>query len=149
MSKQDKDRLLEEQFLCRVAFKGNEYPYIAPFQYAFVDGSLYLHLTDYGTKMEMLETDNRVCVEIEKYEPDLSNYSFVVLKGKLEIVTDPEERGRAISRMAEIGKRRLSVNFLAAHGLNTSEGWSQLSPDKPLIIFKLKDASQTVGLKSP
>jgi hypothetical protein len=66
--------------LCRIAFKGNKYPYMAPFQYVFMDGSIYFHFTDYGRKMRLLEKDKRVCVEIEKYKPDLSEYKFIVLR---------------------------------------------------------------------
>lgn len=55
--------------------------------------------------MKLLEKDKRVCVEIEKYLPDMSDYSFVVLRGKLNIVTDPEERAEVIRRMLMKGKR--------------------------------------------
>jgi len=78
MEKLEIEKLLREQMVCRIAFKGNEYPYMAPFQYVAMDGFLYFHFTDYGKKMRLLEKDKRVCVEIEKYRPDLSEYNFVV-----------------------------------------------------------------------
>ena len=135
--------------LCRIAFKGNEYPYMAPFQYVLMNGSIYFHFTDYGRKMRLLEKDKRVCVEIEEYKPDLSEYNFVVLRGTLKVVTDPQERAMVIRRMAEEGEQKLSPNFLAAHGFKKEEGWSSLTPEKPLIIVKLEDVSQEIGLKSP
>jgi len=113
-----------------------------------MNGALYFHFTDYGRKMKILKTDNRVCVEIEKLSPDLSEYYFVSLRGRLEVVEDSEERNAAIMRMTEDGKQRLSPNFLAAHGLKRNEGWSSLTPEKPFVILKL-DVVEEIGLKSP
>lgn len=149
MEKPEIEKLLREQLLCRIAFKGGKYPYMAPFQYVFMDGSLYFHFTEYGKKMKLLERDKRVCVEIEKYKPDLSEYSFVVLRGKLKVVADWQERDKVIRMMAEEGKRKLSTNFLAAHGFKKDEDWSSFTPEKTLIIVKLESIAQEIGLKSP
>jgi len=143
------EKLIREQMLCRIAFKGNQYPYMAPFQYVLVNGTLYFHFTDYGKKMRLLDKDKHVCVEIEKYKPDLSEYNFVVLRGKLKVVADPEERTKVINRMAEEGKQDLSTNFLVAHGFKKEEGWSSFTPEKPLVIVKLEEVAETVGIKSP
>lgn len=143
------EKLIREEILCRIAFKGNKYPYMAPFQYVYMNETLYFHFTDYGKKMKLLEKDSRVCVEIERYRKDLSEYSFVALRGTLEVVTDPQERAEAIKRMAEDGQRKLSRNFLAAHGLEKEEGWSSLTSEKPLVIVKLEDVTEEIGLKSP
>ena len=149
MEKSEIERLLREQMLCRIAFKGDEYPYMAPFQYVLMDGFLNFHFTDYGKKMKLLEKDKRVCVEIEKYRPDLSEYKFVVLRGKLEVVRDPQERAKVIKRIAEEGRQKLSTNFLAAHGFKKEEGWSSFTPEKPVVIVKLKEVTEEIGIKSP
>ena len=47
MEKFEIEKLLQEQMLCRIAFKGDKYPYIAPFQYVLMGGSLYFHFTDW------------------------------------------------------------------------------------------------------
>ena len=149
MEKSEVENLLREQMLCRIAFKGDEYPYMAPLQYVLIDGFLYFHFTDYGKKMNLLEKDKRVCVEIEKYRPDLSEYNFVVLRGELEVVRDPQERAKVINRMAEEGKQKLSTNFLVAHGFKKEEGWSSFTPERPVVIVKLKEVTEEIGLKSP
>jgi nitroimidazol reductase NimA-like FMN-containing flavoprotein (pyridoxamine 5'-phosphate oxidase superfamily) len=149
MEKFEIEKLLQEQMLCRIAFKGDKYPYMAPFQYVLMDGFLYFHFTDYGKKMRLLEKDKRVCVEIEKYKPDLSEYNFVVFRGELEVVRDPQERAKVISRIAEDGKRKLSTNFLSAHGFKKEEGWSSFTPERPVVIVKLKKVAEKIGLKSP
>ena len=149
MNKQEIEKLIQEQMLCRIAFKGDEYPYMAPFQYVFINGSIYFHFADYGRKMKLLEKDKRVCVEVEKYKPDLSEYEFVLLRGCLKVVTDSNERVTVMKRMAKEGQQKLSPNFLAAHGFNKEEGWSSFSQEKPLIIVKLENVAQEIGLKSP
>lgn len=148
MTKQEIQNLIREQMLCRIAFKAAEYPYIAPFQYVFINGSIYFHFTDYGRKRKLIQTDNRVCVEIESFRPDMSRYNFVVLRGKVKTVTDPLERATVINRMAEDGKQKVSPNFLAAHGFKKEDGWSSLSPEKPLVILRFEVAEE-IGLKSP
>jgi nitroimidazol reductase NimA-like FMN-containing flavoprotein (pyridoxamine 5'-phosphate oxidase superfamily) len=149
MGKFEIEKLLQEQMLCRIAFKGDKYPYMAPFQYVLMGGFLYFHFTDYGKKMRLLEKDKRVCVEIEKYRPDLSEYNFVVFRGELRLVGDPQERAEVINRIAEEGKQKLSTNFLAAHGFKKEEGWSSFTPDKPVMIVKLERVTEKIGLKSP
>ncbi len=150
MTGQEIKQLLKEQILCRIAFGGNIAPYIAPFQYAYVDGHLYFHFTDYGKKIGLLEEGNPVCVEIEKYTSDMSEYSFVVLTGNLRLVTEQKERIKAVEEMVDIAKiNQLSNNFLLAHGVPKEEGWDFLTPDKPLLIIKLENVSEVIGLKSP
>jgi nitroimidazol reductase NimA-like FMN-containing flavoprotein (pyridoxamine 5'-phosphate oxidase superfamily) len=150
MSKAEIDGLIEEQFLCRIAFGGKLAPYIAPFQYVFMKGYLYFHFTDYGRKMGLLENDVSVCVEIEKYAPDLSAYSFVVLTGKLQVVAEVAESVAALAKMVgDAQRKQLSTNFLVAHGIPKEVGWLALTEDKPVIIVKLVKVIEVSGLKSP
>jgi len=150
MSKAEIDQLIGEQFLCRIAFGGKRAPYIAPFQYVFVGGVLYFHFTDYGKKLGLLEEGNPVCVEIECYTQDLGEYSFVTLVGKLQVVTGSQEKAEAVARMVEdAAAKGLSTNFLPAHGLPKESDWSSLNAENPLIVVKLVDVTEIVGLKSP
>jgi nitroimidazol reductase NimA-like FMN-containing flavoprotein (pyridoxamine 5'-phosphate oxidase superfamily) len=149
MKENEIEQLIREQFLCRIAFKGDLQPYIAPFQYAYVNGILYFHFTDYGKKMSFFKQETPVCVEIECYTPNLSEYGFVVLTGKLRLVEDQEERKKAIEKMAEVGKQKISANFLIAHGFSQGSDWSVFSADKPILIIKLDEVTEKIGLKSP
>ena len=149
MEKSEIKKLLREQMICRIAFKGKNYPYLAPFQYVLIEDSLYFHFTDYGKKMTLIENDKRVCVEIEKYNPDLSEYNFVVFRGDLEIVENSDERTKVINKIAKKGKQKLSTNFLAVHGIKKEEGWDSITPKRPMVIFKLKKITEQIGLKSP
>ena len=149
MKKSEIERLIKEQYLCRIAFRGEEFPHIAPFQYVFTNGTLYFHFTAYGRKMKLIDKHEKVCVEIEQYNPDLSQYMFITLKGKLSTVTDPAEKSEAIKKMRDFGKKRLSNNFLAAHGLRANENWDSLAAEKPIVVVKLGSLVAESGLKSP
>jgi nitroimidazol reductase NimA-like FMN-containing flavoprotein (pyridoxamine 5'-phosphate oxidase superfamily) len=148
MTEKEIDKLISGQFLCRIAFGGGDSPYIAPFQYVVVDDTLYFHFTDYGKKMSFLKQKTPVCVEIERYTSNLSEYEFVVLYGNLELVDNREERRRVIVKMAELGKQQLSTNFLVAHGFPQGSDWSDFSVDQPILIIKLDDVKEKTGLKS-
>jgi nitroimidazol reductase NimA-like FMN-containing flavoprotein (pyridoxamine 5'-phosphate oxidase superfamily) len=150
MTKQEIWKLIRRKRLCRIAFRGTDYPYMAPFQYISIDDKLYFHFTDYGSKMQLIEKDNHVCVEIEEYTEDLSEYCFVVLRGKLNVVTNVNERINALKKLAEDGKIHLSPNFLPAHGFSKDDGWNSLtSTDNSLVILRLHNIKKEVGLKSP
>jgi nitroimidazol reductase NimA-like FMN-containing flavoprotein (pyridoxamine 5'-phosphate oxidase superfamily) len=146
MEENEIEKLVNEQFLCRIAFRGDFQPYIAPFQYVVIDGTLYFHFTDYGKKMSFFKQETLVCVEIERYTPNLSEYQFVVLTGKLRLVEDLEERKMAIEKM---GEQRLSPNFLVAHGFSQGSDWGDFSDEKPILIIKLDEVTEKAGLKSP
>jgi nitroimidazol reductase NimA-like FMN-containing flavoprotein (pyridoxamine 5'-phosphate oxidase superfamily) len=149
MSRKEIDDLISEQFLCRIAFRGKNTPYIAPFQYVFMNKRLYFHFTDYGDKMVLFKEGFPVCVEIEKYSSNLSEYAFVILTGTLKIVAEEEERRKVIQKMAETGSAKLSTNFLYAHGFESQIGWSAFNAEQPILILRLEKVTSIKGLKSP
>ena len=150
MSKAEIEQLLSEQFLCRIAFEGKNAPYIAPFHYVYINDALYFHFTDYGKKKGLLEEGNPVCVEIEHYTTNLSEYCFVVLVGKLSVVTERQEKANVITRIIEDAKaKRLSTIFLSAHGLPKELDWVSLKAENDLVVVKLVDVTEISGLKSP
>jgi hypothetical protein len=55
----------------------------------------------------------------------------------------------AIKKMRDYGKKRISVNFLAAHGLRADKNWDSLAAEKPIVIVKLDPLVAESGLKSP
>lgn len=148
MNEEEVNKLIKTQFICRIAFAGKEGPYIAPFQYVWINNQLYFHFTNYGNKIAFLKEQKQVCVEIEKFTPNLSEYAFIVLEGTLKLVEDKEERSKAIQKLSEIGKEKLSPNFLLAHGFNSNEGWSILNTEQPIMIIKLDKVKSKKGLKS-
>lgn len=149
MSRTEIDDLMTSQFLCRIAFRGKDSIHIAPFQYVYLNRNLYFHFTDYGNKMALFKEGFPVCVEIERYSPNLSEYAFVTLTGTLRQVAEGNERKKAIQKMAEIGSTKLSTNFLCAHGFERQKGWSAFNVEEPILILRLENVTSVKGLKSP
>ena len=50
MEKQEYDRLIEKGYVCRIAFQGEKYPYIAPFLYVFDGSFMYFLSTKYQVR---------------------------------------------------------------------------------------------------
>ena len=79
LGKSECEKLIFDEYVCRIAFKGDKYPYIAPFIYVCDGEYLYFLSTNYGKKIQYFRENPCVAVEIEKKSPDLSEYKFVVL----------------------------------------------------------------------
>jgi nitroimidazol reductase NimA-like FMN-containing flavoprotein (pyridoxamine 5'-phosphate oxidase superfamily) len=95
MEKEEYDRLIKENYVSRIAFKGTSYPYVAPFLYVFDGHNLFFLSTKYGKKIQYFNENPDVAVEIERISPDLSSYTFVTLLGRLDEVTDIAEDSQA------------------------------------------------------
>jgi len=149
MQKSAYDRLIRESHICRIAFKGDSYPYVAPFIYVFDGRHMYFMSTRYGRKLRYFQQDPRVSVEVEQYAPDLSRFSFVTLRGELTEVEDPQE-GRAIREMFVdlIRDRELSSNILAALGYHPGDSLEQLVEEDKNLIWKLVKVRKIVGLQN-
>jgi len=142
------EKLIQEQIVCRIAFRGIDYPAISLFQYTRLNGSLFFHFTEYGKKLESLENDSFVCVEIEDFTKDLGMFRFVLLKGRLQEVVDPNKKAKVIRKMALEGERRLSTKFLAVHGFGKGSDWSSFKDKKSMTIVEFLTL-EAMGLKSP
>lgn len=147
MNENEINEAIKTQNLCRIAFIDNEYPYISPFQYVFIDDILYFHFTDYGKKKKILSKNANVCVSIEKFEPDLSSYYFISLQGKLELVEDNNLKNKVINQMMISASNKYSHNFLSAHGFEKGQGWDALT-SKGQLIYKFIQIGTPIGLKS-
>jgi nitroimidazol reductase NimA-like FMN-containing flavoprotein (pyridoxamine 5'-phosphate oxidase superfamily) len=148
LSSREIDSIINEQIICRIGFRGGEYPSMSLFQYTRIGDSLFFHFTEYGNKLESLETDNRVCVEIEDLSVDLGEFRFVLLKGRLQVVVDEKKKEEVVRRLAVEGKKRLSEKFLAAHGFGKGSDWSTFENNKSMIIVEFL-RSEALGLRSP
>jgi len=151
MAKVEYDGLVEEQYVCRIAFKGQEHPYIAPFIYVFDGRFMYFLSTNYGKKVQHFRDNPFVTVEIEHYSPDLSAFSFVALPGRLVAVEDNDQK-RAVREMFVnlIKSKSLSTNVLSALGHSPQEPVEVLLLDEKSSVWKLVGVKvdEILGLKS-
>ena len=152
MERPEYDALIEGGYICRIAFKGENYPYIAPFLYVFDGRCMYFLFTKYGRKVKHFEQDPHVAVEVEVYSPDLSYFAFVVIPGRLVEVEDLEVK-RAVRQMFMelIRKRNLSSHVLSALGYPPGEPVEALLIEERNSIWKLVGVNieEITGLKSP
>jgi uncharacterized protein len=150
MNKSEYDTLIEEEYICRIAFKGDSHPYIAPFLYIFDGKFMYFLSTKYGKKVQNFMQNPSVTVEVEKYTPDLSNFAFVAIPGRLEDVQDPEIKTIVRQKFVElIKKKNLSSNVLSALGHSPEEPIEALLTEERNNVWKLAgvNVGAILGLK--
>jgi nitroimidazol reductase NimA-like FMN-containing flavoprotein (pyridoxamine 5'-phosphate oxidase superfamily) len=151
MGKTEYDRLVKEEYICRIAFKGEEHPYIAPFLYVFDGRFMYFLSTNYGRKMQSFRDNPCVTVEIESYSPDLSEFSFVALPGRLVEVEDAGEKNQIRESFVNLIKSKgLSSNVLSALGHSPQEPVEVLLAGERTLVWKLAGVKvhEILGLKS-
>mgnify|MGYP000384625855 CR=1 FL=1 len=149
MEKQEYDRLIDEGYVCRIAFQGEKYPYIAPFLYVFDGKFLYFLSTKYGRKNDLFKKHPYVSVEVEKYSSDLSCYTFVTMQGYLvqeeDAITKKIVRKKFVDLIEE---RNLSTNILAALGHQPDEPVDAITAEERSNIWKLTGVVDIVALKN-
>jgi nitroimidazol reductase NimA-like FMN-containing flavoprotein (pyridoxamine 5'-phosphate oxidase superfamily) len=149
MKKSDYDQLIKEECICRIAFKGESHPYIAPFLYVFDGSFLYFLSTKYGKKLEYFRKSPYVSVEIERYSKDLSSYMFVTLQGYLEEVHDSIEKKVVREKFVDlIVARDLSCNILAALGHSPEDPPAAIAEEERSLVWKLVGVKDLVALKN-
>ena len=150
MGKLEYDRLVKEQYICRIAFKGEEHPYIAPFLYVFDGRFMYFLSTNYGRKQQNFRDNPSVTVEIENYSPDLSTFGFVALPGRLVEIDDDGEKSRIRECFVNLIKSKgLSSNVLSALGHSPQEPVEALLAGERTLVWKLVGVKvdEILGLK--
>jgi len=150
MIKREYDSLIRNQYMCRISFKGGKYPHIAPFLYIFDGNYLFFLSTKYGKKIEYFRENPHVTVEIDNYHPDLSDYKFVTLSGRLVEVKDEKERVGIRSNFVKmIKEKKFSKNIMIALGHSIDEPIEAIvdGGDRTLV-WKLVGVEKITGLKS-
>jgi len=149
MSKKEYDEFIREQYVSRIAFK-DDFPYIAPFLYVFDGRFIYFLSTKYGKKVELLQRDSQVAVEIEYYESDMSKYRFVTLQGHLIEVEEEGEKLKVRKMFVNmIQDKNLSPQVLAALGHSPEDPRESLIENERSSVWKLVDVQEIVALKNP
>ncbi len=147
MSEHEIKEALGNNHLCRIAFIDEDYPYISPFQYVYLDHTLYFHFTDYGKKMQIIKENRNICVSIESFERDLNKYYFISLQGELVLIEDVKVKEQVLMKLVANAKEQFSKNFLTAHGFSKDRGWDAFEL-KNQLIYKFVQKKEAIGLKS-
>lgn len=149
MEKEEYDKLIAENHVSRIAFMGDDYPYVAPFLYVFDGHNLYFLSTKYGKKIQYVKRNPNVAVEIERFTPDMSSYTFVTLLGRLAEVSNDSEGMRIRKEFVDLIKtRNLSSNIIAALGHSPGEPLESVVNESRSLIWKLEAVKDIVALKN-
>jgi nitroimidazol reductase NimA-like FMN-containing flavoprotein (pyridoxamine 5'-phosphate oxidase superfamily) len=75
----------------RLGLSINGEPHIIPLGFVYEKGQIAFHSCIKGTKMEALQTNPRVCFEVDETISDTSMYKSVILHGYARILSEPSE----------------------------------------------------------
>lgn len=102
--------ILDEGFICHIGFVVDGQPFVIPTGYARVDNKLYIHGSQASRMLRTLSTGIDACVTVTLVDGLVLarsafhhsiNYRSVVVFGRATLVTDPEEKNRALFAFSE------------------------------------------------
>jgi nitroimidazol reductase NimA-like FMN-containing flavoprotein (pyridoxamine 5'-phosphate oxidase superfamily) len=102
--------ILDAAFLCHVGFAVDGQPYVIPTGYGRVGDDLYIHGSAASRMLRNLSLGIEVCVTVTILDGLVlarsafhhsMNYRSVVVLGKAELVTDAEEKLRALAAISD------------------------------------------------
>lgn len=129
---------LEAERVGRIGLHDEPCPYVVPTDFAYADGSVYIHSPEGGKKTALARRDPRVCFEVDRYSDDVTEYWSILIRGDIEEVRDPDVRREAMRLMA---KKAASSGGWKAHPGGTPGMGS-------IVVFRIGVREMT-GVKSP
>jgi len=115
----DQERIIKRAKICHVGMIDGDKPYVLAFNFGYENKTIYLHTSNYGGKLGILEKNNNVCIEFdvdhELFYRDKEvacswtwKYRSVIAHGKAEIIDDYEEK---IKGLKIFMKNYSDINF--------------------------------------
>jgi hypothetical protein len=140
------EEILREQEVGRLATAVGDEPYVVPINYAYYDGKIIFHSHKDGTKMANIAKNPKVCFEVDSGEivkaEKPCNYTWrymsVIVKGRVNVLSDPAER--------LVAMRRISDKY--APGKGKALTMDELAKNPKLILAEIVIDEMT-GKKSP
>lgn len=147
MTKKETEALLKSCQVCRMALNDRVQPYLICLDYVYTGGKMYFHFANYGKKMELIEKDPHVSVELDSYNTSVTKYQNATFMGKLALVTDAAEKKRASAALVKAIRPPTGVKKVAArHGYDKLD--ESLFASNGSMLMRL-DVEEYVALKSP
>jgi len=130
--------LLEAERVGRLGLNDEPQPYVVPTDFAYKDGSIYIHSPVDGKKSVLARKNPHVCFEVDRYNEDVTEYKSIIIRGDIKEVFDDGEKRDAIRMLALKAAR--------------SGGWHARAGGSPnmgaIAIFKIT-INEMTGVKSP
>ena len=99
------ETILQKARVCRLALRGDDFPYIVPMSFGYHSGTLYFHSAGSGRKLELLRADERVGFEVEEIAEVLPGASAcnwtmrfrsVIGTGRARFIAEPAAKIEAL-----------------------------------------------------
>lgn len=104
MTKDEIDHLLKTVGDGVLALSSGDVPYCIPFGFVYLNGMIYLSLFPKGRKWEIFNKNNRVCFNVFAWNDDHSEWSSVVVDGRMVQVRDLKEIEQVVkANMEKVG----------------------------------------------
>lgn len=111
LSKEEMEKLLTTVGDGVLSLSSKDVPYCIPFGFVYTGGKLYLSMFPKGRKWEIIEKNNKVCFTAFNWNEDHTEWSSVVVDGRIEQVKELKEIEKVVK--ANIEKMGLDpVNYL-------------------------------------
>jgi len=103
-------KILDEGLICHVGFSEDGQPFVIPTSYTRVGDTLYIHGSAASRMLRTLAEGVQVCVTVTLLDGLVlarsafhhsMNYRSVVVLGRATLVTDPEEKIKALQALTE------------------------------------------------
>jgi nitroimidazol reductase NimA-like FMN-containing flavoprotein (pyridoxamine 5'-phosphate oxidase superfamily) len=140
LDKEQIETLLNELPVGRIGCHAEGITYIVPVNYAYDGVNIYAHSAK-GMKIDMMQKNPQVCFQADAID-DLQNWESVICRGRFEIITDMNERERAMQKI--INKVMPLMQGDAAqpsHGFTNAA--SEVSNGVELILYKIVLSEKT------
>jgi nitroimidazol reductase NimA-like FMN-containing flavoprotein (pyridoxamine 5'-phosphate oxidase superfamily) len=133
LSKEEMEELLRTVEDGVLALSHNDTPYCIPFGFVYRKGTLYLSMFPRGRKWEIFQKNNKVCFTAYHWNQDRTEWSSVVIDGRMEQVKDLKEIEKVVKANIE------KIGLDPVHYLEKRMMIYQKSMDNPsaLKIFRV------------
>lgn len=100
MTKEAIETFIKQENVLRLGLSADNIPYVVPLNYGYKDNTFYIHCALEGKKLEILEKNQLVCIEIDGHHrlvtDDLAckytmKFTSVIAFGKAEILSSTDE----------------------------------------------------------
>ena len=141
LTKEEMVHLLETVLDGTLALTDGTRPYCIPFGFVYQNDTVYLSLFPKGRKQEYFQKNNNVCFNIYSWNDDRTEWSSVVVDGKIEQVTDIE----TIALVVKLNMEKMGMDPSQYLDKRVEFYRKNLDNPKALKIFKIK--AETMGGK--
>lgn len=126
--------LLSKMFFGRIGYQDDGEIYIIPVNYKFSDNSIYAY-SGVGKKIEAMRKNPKVCFQVDEII-DTFNWKSVLVWGRYEELTEPQERDQAMQRlvhwMMPLNKQPSEHPW---HGITEKE--EDIDVKLPVIVYRI------------